>query len=168
MRIDGKGLIDRNQPVRFTFDGKPVEGFAGDTVASALLANDIRLIGRSFKYHRPRGLVTAGSDEPNGLITVGQGAEQAPNTRATCQEIYDGLAVRSQNAWPSLKHDVMAVNDLLSPFLAAGFYYKTFMWPRSFGRRFMSRSSAALPVWGLCLARQTPTDPKKLSPTAMF
>ena len=132
MRIDGKGLIDRSQPVRFTFDGTPVEGVKGDTVASALLANDIRLIGRSFKYHRPRGVVTAGSDEPNGLITVGQGPDQSPNTRATCQEIYDGLAARSQNAWPSLKHDAMAVNDLLSPFLAAGFYYKTFMWPRSF------------------------------------
>ncbi|MDA9865099.1 sarcosine oxidase subunit alpha family protein [bacterium] len=132
MRISGKGLIDRTKPVRFTFDGKPVEGFKGDTVASALLANDIRLIGRSFKYHRPRGVVTAGSDEPNGLITVGQGPDQSPNTRATCQEIYNGLAVSSQNAWPSLKHDAMAVNDLLSPFLAAGFYYKTFMWPRSF------------------------------------
>ena len=132
MRIGGKGLIDRSQPVRFTFDGKPVEGFKGDTVASALLANDIRLVGRSFKYHRPRGVVTAGSDEPNGLITVGQGAEQSPNTRATVQEIFDGLQVRSQNAWPSLRYDAMAVNDLLSPFLAAGFYYKTFMWPRSF------------------------------------
>ena len=135
MRITGKGLIDRDQPVRFTFDGQPVEGFAGDTVASALLANDIRLVGRSFKYHRPRGVVTAGSDEPNGLITVGEGGHQSPNTRATMQEIYDGLAARSQNAWPSLKHDMMAINDVLSPFLGAGFYYKTFMWPRSFWER---------------------------------
>ena len=132
MRIDGKGLIDRDHRVRFTFDGETVDGFRGDTVASALLANDIRLMGRSFKYHRPRGVVTAGSDEPNALITVGQGADQRPNTRATVQEIFDGLDVRSQNAWPSLKWDAMQVNDLVSPFLSAGFYYKTFMWPRAF------------------------------------
>ncbi|MCG6885440.1 MAG: sarcosine oxidase subunit alpha family protein [Silicimonas sp.] len=132
MRIATGGLIDREKPIRFTFDGKPVTGFAGDTVASALLANDILLMGRSFKYHRPRGPVTAGSDEPNALVTVGEGAEARPNTRATCQEIYDGLTVTSQNRWPSLRFDAMAVNDLLSPFLAAGFYYKTFMWPRAF------------------------------------
>ncbi len=132
MRVAGKGLIDRERPVRFTFDGKPVDGFHGDTVASALLANDIRLMGRSFKYHRPRGVVTAGSDEPNALISVGPGIDIAPNTRATCQEVYDGLIARSQNRWPSLRWDAMAVNDLLSPFLAAGFYYKTFMWPRAF------------------------------------
>ncbi|MEO0915468.1 MAG: sarcosine oxidase subunit alpha family protein [Pseudomonadota bacterium] len=132
MRVDGKGLVDREAPVRFRFDGKDLAGFEGDTVASALLANDIRLIGRSFKYHRPRGIVTAGSDEPNGLVTVGAGAALAPNTRATMQEIYPGLDVRSQNRWPALKFDAMAVNDLLSPFLAAGFYYKTFMWPRAF------------------------------------
>jgi len=132
MRLDDKGHIDRDHPVRFTFDGRSVHGFKGDTVASALMANDIRVVGRSFKYHRPRGLVSAGSDEPNALITVGQGAEQTPNVRATQQEIYDGLVVTSQNRWPSLNFDVMAINDLLSPFLAAGFYYKTFMWPRSF------------------------------------
>ncbi len=132
MRIDGKGLNDRSQTVRFTFDGKPIEGYKGDTVASALLANDIRLVGRSFKYHRPRGIVTAGSDEPNALITVGQGGNQRPNTRATTQEIYDGLQTRSQNAWPSLRFDAMGINDLLAPFLSAGFYYKTFMWPRAF------------------------------------
>ena len=135
MRVAGKGLIDRDRPVRFTFDGKPVEGFAGDTVASALLANDIRLMGRSFKYHRPRGPVTAGSDEPNALVTVGRGGDAQPNTRATMQEVFDGLAVRSQNRWPSLRRDAMAVNDLVSPFLAAGFYYKTFMWPRTFWER---------------------------------
>ncbi len=132
MRVAGKGLIDRNTPVRFTFDGQPVDAFAGDTVASALLANDTRLMGRSFKYHRPRGVVTAGSDEPNALISVGGGTEAQPNTRATCQEVYPGLIARSQNRWPSLKYDAMAVNDLVSPFLAAGFYYKTFMWPRTF------------------------------------
>ena len=135
MRIDGKGLIDRDHAVRFTFDGQTVDGFRGDTVASALLGAGHRLMGRSFKYHRPRGVVTAGSDEPNALMTIGQGRHQRPNTRATVQEIYDGLQVRSQNRWPSLRFDVMQVNDLLSPFFAAGFYYKTFMWPRAFWER---------------------------------
>lgn len=132
MRLDGKGLIDRTKPVRFQFDDIAFTGFAGDTVASALLAKGQRLMGRSFKYHRPRGVLTAGSEEPNALITVGRGAAQEPNVRATVQEIYDGLTVSSQNAWPSLKHDVMSVNDLVWPFLGAGFYYKTFMWPRGF------------------------------------
>jgi sarcosine oxidase subunit alpha len=132
MRIKGKGLIDRSAPVTFHFDGRGYEGFEGDTVASALLANDVNLMGRSFKYHRPRGVLTAGSEEPNALITVGTGAASDPNVRATMQEIYDGLRVRSQNAWPSLDFDVMAVNNLVSPFLGAGFYYKTFMWPRKF------------------------------------
>jgi len=132
MRIDGKGLVDRAQPVRFRFDGRELHGFAGDTLASALLANDVRLVGRSFKYHRPRGILTAGAEEPNALVTLGRGAAQTPNVRATVQEIYDGLDARSQNAWPSLRYDALAVNDLMSPFLTAGFYYKTFMWPRAF------------------------------------
>ncbi|MGR3343449.1 MAG: sarcosine oxidase subunit alpha family protein [Paracoccaceae bacterium] len=132
MRIDGYGLIDRDAPVKFTFDGKEYTGFQGDTLASALLANDVRLIGRSFKYHRPRGVLCAGSEEPNALVTVGRGAAQTPNVRATTQEIYDGLNAVSQNRWPSLAFDFMAVSDLLSPFLSAGFYYKTFMWPRAF------------------------------------
>ncbi|MBB5515146.1 sarcosine oxidase subunit alpha [Rubricella aquisinus] len=131
MRLQGFGQIDRSSPVRFEFDGRSYGGFAGDTLASALLANDIRLIGRSFKYHRPRGIVTAGSEEPNALMTIGQGAAANPNTRATTQELYDGLVARSQNAWPSLGLDVMEVNDLLAPFLGAGFYYKTFMWPKA-------------------------------------
>ncbi len=132
MRIEGKGLINRAKPVRFRFDGKTYQGFEGDTLASALLANDVRLMGRSFKYHRPRGVLTAGSEEPNALVTTGAGAQQTPNVRATMQEIFDGLEARSQNRWPSLALDVMAVNDRLSPFLSAGFYYKTFMWPKSF------------------------------------
>ncbi|MEM9968082.1 MAG: sarcosine oxidase subunit alpha family protein [Pseudomonadota bacterium] len=132
MRIDGKGHIDRNAPVRFFFDGAPVQGFKGDTVASALLANEIRLVARSFKYHRPRGIMSAGSEEPNALVTVGRGAAQDPNVRATVQEIYEGLDVRSQNAWPTLRYDLMSMNDLASPFIGAGFYYKTFMWPRRF------------------------------------
>ncbi len=128
MRIADKGHIDRSRPVTFCFDGQSYQGFAGDTLASALLANGVNLIGRSFKYHRPRGVLTAGSEEPNALVTVGDD----PNLRATTLEIYNGLDARSQNAWPSLKRDVMAVNDLISPFLGAGFYYKTFMWPKAF------------------------------------
>lgn len=132
MRISGKGRIDRSRPVSFRFDGNRYEGFEGDTVASALLASGVRLMGRSFKYHRPRGVLTAGSEEPNALITTGRGAGRTPNVRATMQEAYTGLEARSQNAWPSLDFDVLAVNDLASPFLGAGFYYKTFMWPRRF------------------------------------
>ena len=132
MRVAGKGVIDRSKAVSFSFDGRRYSGFAGDTVASALLANGVSLMGRSFKYHRPRGVLSAGSEEPNALITTGTGAGQEPNVRATVQEIYEGLVTRSQNAWPSLDFDVMAVNDLAAPFLGAGFYYKTFMWPKRF------------------------------------
>ncbi len=132
MRVSGKGFIDRGKPVSFTFDGHSYTGFEGDTLASALLANDIRMIGRSFKYHRPRGLLSAGSEEPNGLVTLGTGAGQEPNQRATMVELHNGLTARSQNAWPSLGFDLMAINDLAAPFLGAGFYYKTFMWPKSF------------------------------------
>ena len=132
MRLRDKGTVDRNAPVSFTFDGVSYRGFQGDTVASALLANGIGLMARSFKYHRPRGVLTAGSEEPNALITVGRDGATDPNVRATVQEIYKGLEARSQNAWPSLGFDVMAVNDLAAPFLGAGFYYKTFMWPRAF------------------------------------
>ncbi|MBL4927166.1 sarcosine oxidase subunit alpha family protein [Fuscibacter oryzae] len=132
MRILGKGQIDRNRPVSFRFDGKSYQGYQGDTVASALLANDVRLMGRSFKYHRPRGVLTAGSEEPNALLEVVGATNQTPNVRATMQEIFDGLNTQSQNRFPSLSFDFMGVNDLLSQFLSAGFYYKTFMWPRAF------------------------------------
>lgn len=132
MRLNSKGLINRDKAVSFTFDGASYSGFEGDTVASALLANDVRLMARSFKYHRPRGVLTAGSEEPNALVTIGKGAAQDPNVRATVQEIYAGLDVRSQNNWPSLSIDALSVNNLLSPFLGAGFYYKTFMWPKAF------------------------------------
>ncbi|MFS4438375.1 sarcosine oxidase subunit alpha family protein [Paracoccaceae bacterium GXU_MW_L88] len=132
MRIEGKGR-SQGAPVTFTFDGREITGREGDTVASALLANGIHLVGRSFKYHRPRGIVTAGSEEPNALIQTKRGPGRAePNTRATVQEIYPGLETESQNRWPSLNFDVGAVNDVLSPFFPAGFYYKTFMWPKSF------------------------------------
>ena len=132
MRLAGKGLIDRSQPVTFTFDGVSYQGFRGDTLASALLANDVRLVGRSFKYHRPRGILTAGSEEPNGMVEILEGNQQTPNVRATVQEVFEGLAARSQNRFPSLKFDLLGINDRLSPFLSAGFYYKTFMWPRPF------------------------------------
>ncbi len=132
MRVAGKGRIDRSQTLSFAFDGNSYRGHPGDTLASALLANDIRMVGRSFKYHRPRGILTAGSEEPNALVTVGRGPATDPNVRATVQELYQGLSARSQNAWPSLAFDLMSVNDLAAPFLGAGFYYKTFMWPRAF------------------------------------
>ena len=130
-RLPG-GLIDRSRTIAFTFDGKTYHGHPGDTLASALLANDVRLMGRSFKYHRPRGVFTAGSEEPNALVELGTGARRDPNTRATVAEIYDGLVANSQNRFPSLSFDLMGVNDLFAPFFAAGFYYKTFMWPASF------------------------------------
>ncbi|MEQ9259093.1 MAG: sarcosine oxidase subunit alpha family protein [Roseovarius sp.] len=132
MRTSGDGLINRKRRVGFTFDGRHYAGFEGDTLASALLANGVRLVGRSFKYHRPRGVLTAGSEEPNALVTLGQGAAQEPNMRATTVELSEGLQAKSQNAWPSLGFDLMAVNDFAAPFLGAGFYYKTFMWPKSF------------------------------------
>ena len=129
MRVSEQGLGD---VVRFRFDGVGYPAREGDTVASALLAAGVKLVARSFKYHRPRGILTAGSEEPNALITVGKGAYAEPNVRATVQEVFDGLEVFSQSAWPSLKFDAMAVNDLAAPFLGAGFYYKTFMWPKAF------------------------------------
>jgi sarcosine oxidase, subunit alpha len=123
--------IDRARPLRFTFDGRSYSGFAGDTLASALLANGVHLVGRSFKYHRPRGLLAAGAEEPNGLVTVHHDTARAtPNLRATQVELYDELVAQSQNRWPSLKADAGRVNDWLSSFFPAGFYYKTFMWPR--------------------------------------
>ena len=128
-RLATGGRIDRATSPGFTFDGKQMRGHAGDTLASALLANGVQLVGRSFKYHRPRGLLTAGAAEPNALVTTGTGGRTEPNSRATMVELYDGLTAHSQNRWPSLGLDVGAINGLLSPFLGAGFYYKTFMWP---------------------------------------
>jgi sarcosine oxidase, subunit alpha len=132
MRSASGGRIDRTQPLGFRFDGRQLQGFAGDTLASALLANGIHLVGRSFKYHRPRGILSAGSEEPNALVTVRRDAARVtPNLRATQVELYEGLVAESQNRWPSLNRDLGRVNDLLSAFLPAGFYYKTFMWPRA-------------------------------------
>ncbi|PWE57370.1 sarcosine oxidase subunit alpha [Metarhizobium album] len=130
-RIAGKGRLTPARTARFTFDGKSYTALQGDTVASALLANGVHLLGRSFKYHRPRGILSAGPEEPNALLDVSRdSARRQPNVRATVQEVFDGMKVESQNRWPSLAFDVGAVNDLMSPFFAAGFYYKTFMWPK--------------------------------------
>ncbi|WP_121630880.1 sarcosine oxidase subunit alpha family protein [Tropicibacter alexandrii] len=147
MRIDGKGRVDRTRPVTYSFDGVTRTGLAGDTLASALMAEGELLLGRSFKYHRPRGVLTAGSEEPNALVTVRTGAQADPNTRATVQELYEGLTAVSQNRWPSLDFDLLAVNNLAAPFLGAGFYYKTFMWPKAFWEKLyepMIRRAAGL------------------------
>ncbi|AJY44600.1 sarcosine oxidase subunit alpha [Martelella endophytica] len=131
-RIAGKGRLTPAKTVRFSFDGKTYTALEGDTLASALLANGIHLVGRSYKYHRPRGFLTAGSEEPNALFDIARdSARRQPNVRGPVQEVFDGMKAGSQNRWPSLSFDVGAVNDFLSPFLIAGFYYKTFMWPRA-------------------------------------
>lgn len=128
-RLESGGAIDRADTRRFTFDGRSYEGVAGDTLASALLANGVKLVGRSFKYHRPRGVFTAGPEEPNALVELRTGARREPNTKATTIELYEGLEAASQNRWPSLEWDVRAAHRFVAPLLSAGFYYKTFMWP---------------------------------------
>ena len=130
-RLVSGGSINRNKIINFKFNGQELQGFEGDTLASALLANDIHLIGRSFKYHRPRGILTAGSEEPNALVQLETGSKTEPNARATEIELYEGLIATSQNCWPSVKYDIGALNNLFSRILPAGFYYKTFMWPPS-------------------------------------
>jgi methylglutamate dehydrogenase subunit C len=131
-RLRAGGLIDRGQTLNFSFDARSYQGHPGDTLASALLANGVHLVGRSFKYHRPRGILTAGPEEPNALVELRAGARREPNTRATTAELYEGLVAASQNRWPSLRFDLLAINSLIAPVLSAGFYYKTFMWPASF------------------------------------
>ena len=135
-RLPSGGRIDRGRPVGFSFDGRHYTGYAGDTLASALLAHGVRLVGRSFKYHRPRGVVTDGVEEPNALVQLGTGAAGEPNARATQVEIHDGLSAASQNCWPSVTFDAWAVNGLLAALLPAGFYYKTFMWPEKWWMRY--------------------------------
>ena len=130
-RLASGGAIDRARPLRFTFDGATLGGYAGDTLASALLANGVHLVGRSFKYHRPRGIVSCGAEEPNALVQLDVGARTEPNARATQVELYDGLVAASQNCWPSVRFDVGAITGAMSRILPAGFYYKTFMWPPS-------------------------------------
>jgi len=135
-RTAAGGRIDRAAPLGFTFDGRSYDGFAGDTLASALLANGVHLVGRSFKYHRPRGIVSAGAEEPNALVTVDPGGRrEVPNLPAPQVELFAGLRAVSQNRFPSLDFDLGAVAGLFAPMLGAGFYYKTFMWPPGFWRR---------------------------------
>jgi sarcosine oxidase subunit alpha len=129
VRLAAGGLIDRERPIAFTFDGRPYAGYAGDTLASALLAQGVSLMGRSFKYHRPRGVMAAGVEEPNALVGAGSGGRFEPNTRATDLFLYDGLSAVSQNRWPSLGFDLGAANSLIARFIPAGFYYKTFIGP---------------------------------------
>ncbi|WP_333828941.1 sarcosine oxidase subunit alpha family protein [Pararhodobacter sp.] len=128
----GGRLINRSKPLTFTFNGKQFQGFEGDTLASALLANDQLLVGRSFKYHRPRGIMAAGAEEPNALMGLNEGARFEPNQRATTTELFAGLKATSQNHWPSLEFDIGAVNNAFARFLTAGFYYKMFIHPRPF------------------------------------
>ncbi len=135
-RISQGGLaIDRSRPLFFSWNGERLQGFKGDTLASALLANGRSLMGRSFKYHRPRGAVAAGAEEPNALVGLGEGPRFEPNQRATTTELFEGLSAVSQNHWPSLEHDIGAANSALSRFFPAGFYYKTFMAPRAAWKR---------------------------------
>ena len=145
-RIAG-GQIDDKHALSFRWNGRNLTGYAGDTLASALLANGIRLVGRSFKYHRPRGIFSSGSEEPNALVQLREGAAQEPNTRATMVELFDGLVATSQNHRGALEWDLLAINDLISPLLSAGFYYKTFMWPKAFWEKLYEpviRSAAGL------------------------
>jgi len=131
-RLDNIGYINRNKKISFKFNGKKYGGYEGDTLASALLANGVHLVGRSFKYHRPRGFIGAGVDEPNAHVQLYSGAKTEPNAIATTVELVDGLVATSQNCWPSVSFDFGAINNFLSKFFPAGFYYKTFMWPKSF------------------------------------
>ncbi|MEM7376694.1 MAG: sarcosine oxidase subunit alpha family protein [Pseudomonadota bacterium] len=156
-RLPTGGRIDRSRPVRFEFDGQSYTGFFGDTLASALLANGVTLVGRSFKYHRPRGILAAGVEEPNALVQLERGAYTEPNTRATSVELYDGLRADSQNRWPSLKYDIGVVNSGLSRFFPAGFYYKTFMWPE---RMWMTYEHVIRRAAGLGVAPKEP-DPDR-------
>jgi len=154
LRVKTSKFIDETTNVSFKFNGKTYYGFKGDTLASALLSNDIHLVGRSFKYHRPRGIMTAGSEEPNAIVqTNDSSAFTEPNVRATEIEIYDGLEASSQNCWPNVNFDIGGINNFLSPLLPAGFYYKTFMWPASFWEKYeyVIRHSAGL--------GKSPTEP---------
>ena len=128
-RLPKGGSIDRTATVDFTFDGRTYQGHPGDTLASALMANGVRVVGRGFKYHRPRGIMSAGVEESGAIVTVGTGARREPNAKATAVELHDGLAAFGQNAWPSVRFDLGAVNSLFGRFFSAGFYYKTFMGP---------------------------------------
>ena len=147
LRLKTGKTIDETYKISFKFNGSTYYGFKGDTLASALLANDVHLVGRSFKYHRPRGIMTAGSEEPNAIVQLHDNTSRTePNVRATEVEIYEGLKASSQNCWPSVNFDIGGINNFFSPLLPAGFYYKTFMWPASFWEKYeyFIRKSAGL------------------------
>ena len=131
-RLENVGLISRNKKISFKFNNKKYYGYEGDTLASALIANGVHLIGRSFKYHRPRGFFGSGVDEPYALVQLYRNGETIPNCRATEQELFEGLEAKSLNCWPNVVFDIGAINNFLNIFFPAGFYYKTFMWPKSF------------------------------------
>ncbi|MEA1672718.1 sarcosine oxidase subunit alpha family protein [Nitrospirillum sp. BR 11163] len=150
-RLLAGGLVDRTRPLRFTFDGRPYQGYQGDTLASALLANGVTVVGRSFKYHRPRGIMAAGVEEPNAIVTVGQGAAAVPNLKATEVDLTDGLVATAVNCWPSARRDLGALIGLLGPFMPSGFYYKTFKWPHWHWYEGLVRRAAGL--------GKTPTGP---------
>lgn len=145
-RLASGGTVDRSKPINFTYDGRIYQGFRGDTLASALLANGVMVNARSFKYHRPRGIFSAGSEEPNALVQLEEGAHTVPNCRATQIELYDGLKASSQNCWPSVNFDIGSINNNASRLLPAGFYYKTFMWPAAMWTKYeyLIRQSAGL------------------------
>ncbi|MFM1593910.1 MAG: 2Fe-2S iron-sulfur cluster-binding protein [Woeseiaceae bacterium] len=131
-RLNQGGFIDRNKTLRFTFNGQSYSGYQGDTLASALIANGIKIVGRSFKYHRPRGIIGSGAEEPNAIFQIGSGATTEAGMRATQIELYDGLVAKSEKGWPSLSFDIAIINDWFSKLFGAGFYYKTFMYPAKF------------------------------------
>ena len=148
-RLESGEGINQTEKISFKFNGKTLFGYKGDSLASALLANGIHLIGRSFKYHRPRGILSSGSEEPNALVQIIKDKDKAktdPNVRATQIEIYEGLEAQSQNCWPNVKFDIGEINSIFSSILPAGFYYKTFMWPSKLWRKYeyFIRKSAGL------------------------
>jgi heterotetrameric sarcosine oxidase alpha subunit len=166
-RLKNGGVIDRTQPIGFSFDGKKLHGFAGDTLASALLANGQQLVARSFKYHRPRGIMSAGLEEASALVTVGSGARATPNTLATTEELIDGLDAHSQHCWPSLSFDLGAANQLFAKLFSAGFYYKTFMGPGKGPRSWLFYEHFIRRAAGLGVASRAP-DPDRYESCEAF
>jgi sarcosine oxidase, subunit alpha len=150
------GRINRQRPIKFTFNGTSYSGFEGDTLASALLANDVHLVGRSFKYHRPRGIVAAGAEEPNSMVQLGSGAMTEPNIRATQISLYDGLEASSVNVWPSVNNDISAINGIFAKIFTAGFYNKTFMWPKSFWMKLYEPVIRRAAGWGKAPTEKDP------------
>ena len=160
-RLAEGGRIDRDRPLSFRFNGRAYQGYAGDTLASALLANGVHLVGRSFKYHRPRGIFSAGAEEPNAIIQLETGTRSQPDLRATQVELYEGLRAESVNCWPSVRFDLAAINSRLAPLFPAGFYYKTFMWP---GRAWHLYEAVIRRMAGLGVAPTGP-DPDRYEKT---